>query len=343
MVSHEETAWQKVSTTNSADIASACRAPDTARVQTWSLFVTAGVLLARYYRHWENWMAIHVALMRLAALGTVGMAAVAATLAFEGLMGAHQIVGSAVGLGVVVQAATGNWVHAVPPEERSTGRLRTAAFHRAWGKLLLPLAATAILLGMRLLAPTMLGLQAFFLCYCALLGAVFAAHEVRHQRRRRELEASTVEPFHDASQKEGGAERTVTMAELAEHRSASEETAEGGAVWLGIGGQVYDVQGFLDRHPGGRAILLSNAGEDATSKFLKVHADGLKTIERFLPPVVLVGRLAQEQEEGAAGGGEAVEPRGRAAGYAAGGVVGGAAGAGAVALGAQAAGAAAAW
>ena len=31
LVSHEETAWQKVSTTNSADIASACRAPDTAR------------------------------------------------------------------------------------------------------------------------------------------------------------------------------------------------------------------------------------------------------------------------------------------------------------------------
>ena len=31
----------------------------------------------------------------------------------------------------------------------------------------------------------MLGLQAFFLCYCALLGAVFAAHEVRRFIGRR--------------------------------------------------------------------------------------------------------------------------------------------------------------
>lgn len=44
-------------------------------------------------------------------------------------------------------------------------------------------------------------------------------------------------------------------------------------------------------------MLLSNVGKDATEKFLKIHPDGLGTIDRFLPPVVLIGRLAQNEKD----------------------------------------------
>lgn len=40
---------------------------------------------------------------------------------------------------------------------------------------------------------------------------------------------------------------------IAKHKSAD-------SCWLVIHGKVYDVTSFLDKHPGGRAILLKQAG-----------------------------------------------------------------------------------
>ena len=34
--------------------------------------------------------------------------------------------------------------------------------------------------------------------------------------------------------------------------------------WVVIDGQVYDATSILDTHPGGTAVLLKNAGKDAT-------------------------------------------------------------------------------
>lgn len=38
-----------------------------------------------------------------------------------------------------------------------------------------------------------------------------------------------------------------------------------GDTWVIHGGKVYDVSNFLERHPGGKDILLNNSGQDVTS------------------------------------------------------------------------------
>ncbi|PHH88490.1 hypothetical protein CDD83_7456 [Cordyceps sp. RAO-2017] len=45
------------------------------------------------------------------------------------------------------------------------------------------------------------------------------------------------------------------------------EADEAGKQWLAIGGVVYDVAGFVDSHPGGRAIIKTGLGRDATQWF----------------------------------------------------------------------------
>lgn len=62
--------------------------------------------------------------------------------------------------------------------------------------------------------------------------------------------------------------RTISNAELAQHNSE-------GDCWMAINGAVYDVSGFLSDHPGGKAILLSNSGRDATVAFRGIHSDSL--------------------------------------------------------------------
>ncbi|RKU45317.1 hypothetical protein DL546_007268 [Coniochaeta pulveracea] len=41
--------------------------------------------------------------------------------------------------------------------------------------------------------------------------------------------------------------------------------------WIVIDSQVYDVTSFLQRHPGGAAVILKQGGADATAEFSKVH------------------------------------------------------------------------
>lgn len=46
-----------------------------------------------------------------------------------------------------------------------------------------------------------------------------------------------------------------------------------GDCWIIIEGRVYDVSEYMLRHPGGRWIILSNGGKDATEGFMhKIHS-----------------------------------------------------------------------
>jgi cytochrome b involved in lipid metabolism len=52
-----------------------------------------------------------------------------------------------------------------------------------------------------------------------------------------------------------------------------EQHVEVGDCWIVIEGRVYDVSEFMIRHPGGRWIILAQAGKDATAAFLKtIHS-----------------------------------------------------------------------
>ncbi|KAJ6654123.1 hypothetical protein lerEdw1_007391 [Lerista edwardsae] len=64
-------------------------------------------------------------------------------------------------------------------------------------------------------------------------------------------------------------------------------------LWLVIDRKVYDVRGFLKRHPGGSRILNSHVGENVTEAFTAFHADK-SVVKKFLNPL-LVGELAPDQ------------------------------------------------
>lgn len=69
--------------------------------------------------------------------------------------------------------------------------------------------------------------------------------------------------------------------EVAKHKSTD-------SCWTVIHGKVYDITSFLDKHPGGRSILLRQGGADATAEFDKIHS--LDIIED-LPDGSLKGEL----------------------------------------------------
>ena len=60
---------------------------------------------------------------------------------------------------------------------------------------------------------------------------------------------------------------SISWTEIRQH-------TEVGDCWLVIEGKVYDVSQFMKTHPGGRWIILAQAGKDATQAFLKtIHSE----------------------------------------------------------------------
>lgn len=83
-------------------------------------------------------------------------------------------------------------------------------------------------------------------------------------------------------------EEGVTVEELQKHTTPE-------SVWVAINGQVYDLTGFLARHPGGAKIILKYAGKNASAIFNKFHAPNF--VEKYLTPEECLGPLIGELEE----------------------------------------------
>lgn len=80
----------------------------------------------------------------------------------------------------------------------------------------------------------------------------------------------------------------ISLADVALHKSV--ETA-----WFVVNNKVYDVTKFLDLHPGGRDILLYNAGGDATQAFTdNGHSDAAY---RMMEKYVIGGVEPSEQKK----------------------------------------------
>ncbi|KAL2264747.1 hypothetical protein VTJ83DRAFT_7257 [Remersonia thermophila] len=77
--------------------------------------------------------------------------------------------------------------------------------------------------------------------------------------------------------------KQFTKAEVAEKK-------DGESILLIIDGNVYDVAGFLDQHPGGAKILKRFGGKDASKQFWKYHSKSV--IEKY-GPKLQVGTLKE--------------------------------------------------
>lgn len=81
---------------------------------------------------------------------------------------------------------------------------------------------------------------------------------------------------------------SIKHQQLLEH--ASRESC-----WLAIHGSVWDVTAFIDRHPGGAALILGQAGKDATQEYDDFHDREL--VEKTLGPEAKKGILAEDVNE----------------------------------------------
>ena len=73
-----------------------------------------------------------------------------------------------------------------------------------------------------------------------------------------------------------------TLEEVAKHCTRED-------AWVIIDERVYDVSGFIDRHPGGAGPILNLAGKDCTDVFSNYHA---QRIYKTMLPAMLVGEMA---------------------------------------------------
>ncbi|UZJ53407.1 hypothetical protein CBS101457_002727 [Exobasidium rhododendri] len=59
--------------------------------------------------------------------------------------------------------------------------------------------------------------------------------------------------------------KMISMDEVNEHNSTKK------GLWVAIQGQVYDLTDFVDSHPGGKNVILKNAGKDVTDLYVPIH------------------------------------------------------------------------
>jgi len=81
--------------------------------------------------------------------------------------------------------------------------------------------------------------------------------------------------------------KIVSLDELRQHTTKE-------SLWILINQKVYNVTNFIDEHPGGDEVMLSEAGKDATEAFEDVgHSDEA----RALLPGLLVGDFEKGPNE----------------------------------------------
>lgn len=57
---------------------------------------------------------------------------------------------------------------------------------------------------------------------------------------------------------------TYTVEDVSNHNTSDD-------IWIIINNDVFDITDFIDEHPGGKQVLLSVGGKDATDFFEELH------------------------------------------------------------------------
>jgi fatty acid desaturase/predicted heme/steroid binding protein len=84
--------------------------------------------------------------------------------------------------------------------------------------------------------------------------------------------------------------RQFTLKEVAEHKGIGDS-------WIVIHGKVYDISKWVFKHPGGKRLISSWAGEDATCSFMAFHPNRA-FVEKYLIPLYIGDvKSTTDQEE----------------------------------------------
>ncbi|OBT58395.1 hypothetical protein VE04_00784 [Pseudogymnoascus sp. 24MN13] len=62
--------------------------------------------------------------------------------------------------------------------------------------------------------------------------------------------------------------KVFSQSDVASHNKADD-------IWIIINNDVFDVTKFQDTHPGGKKVMQTVSGKDATKKFQKYHRDAI--------------------------------------------------------------------
>ncbi|KAK3262842.1 hypothetical protein CYMTET_28326, partial [Cymbomonas tetramitiformis] len=80
---------------------------------------------------------------------------------------------------------------------------------------------------------------------------------------------------------------TAAKVKLNAEEVAKHNTEE--SCWFTIDGKVYDATAFISDHPGGKKILLKNAGKDVSEEFEMLHPTN--TLKKYSAQVPCLGDL----------------------------------------------------
>ena len=77
--------------------------------------------------------------------------------------------------------------------------------------------------------------------------------------------------------------KEYSVEEVSKHNTESD-------CWIIVNGQVLDATRFLNKHPGGKQVLLLWAGKDATTEFNMFHKKD--AIEKYAPEIIIGNVIA---------------------------------------------------
>lgn len=97
--------------------------------------------------------------------------------------------------------------------------------------------------------------------------------------------------------------KLISMDTVAEYNKLPSDGGKG--LWVVIKGEIYDVTEFVDNHPGGRNIILKNAGKDVTELYEPIHPptaleenlDASKHIGQVDPATIQIKQAGEESEK----------------------------------------------
>lgn len=131
----------------------------------------------------------------------------------------------------------------------------------------------------------------------ALLSTLLPTGNVHNEQARSPPTAVTPAAASDPAGK------LISMDTVAQHNKLPSDGGQG--LWVVIKGEIYDLTEFVDNHPGGRNIILKNAGTDVTEIYEPIHPptaitdslDPSKHIGQVDPSTVAVKEAGEESEK----------------------------------------------